>query len=1030
MRLLYPLQVIAILAFILPSKTFAQAANDNCADAIHLDMNTECTSASYSSIDATAEPTDVAPNPSCGFYQGADVWFTFTVPASGNVRIEASGASGQAQWALYTGSCGSMTEVLCGNTIQNLMIPALAGQTLYMRSFRQGSADGHDFNLCVWEYTPEINNDCSDATELSLGLECNPAAYSTTLSTGTGTDVAPVPSCGFYSGGDVWFKFEVPLSGRFRIEASSLNFTLLSWALYSGSCGAFAEVACSGSNTTFVEPGLAGETLYLRVYRFGSRQGVDFNLCVYEVTEAPVNDDCANALSIDVGFTCIPASYSSELATAEPTSVAPNPSCGFYQGGDVWFKFDVPPSGNFRIEFSNVSPSNVAWEMYTGSCEDFEQLDCRWANAENFFYPELAGEEIHLRAYRVNNAQGQLFDLCIWEITPPENTTCAEATELTVSDQCSPETYSSMYAPTDGTEIAPNPSCGFFQGGDVWFRFVAPAEGKFTINVPNQLGGSSGFAGYTGSCGEFEEVFCFWTGSSLAIDEPSLGGEEIYLRAYRANSSQGASFGLCVRNDALPENASCTEAVDLPIGSSCEPQEYNTYNASSEAPEASCIGAAGGEVWFSLQIPATGQLSVQRSDLTGASHAMALFSGSCEALNEVLCSSGSAQLVISDASLANQEVYLAVYSTETDFGGSFSICAVEGDCAGVIGGDAFFDDCGICVGGSTGLEACGPDCNGVIGGSAFIDNCGECVGGDTGLEPCTPCIVEGGTISTTDPTTDLCVGDGVSNIITVQVSGNVGVGRFGLVRPGSQDVVAVNSTGVFNMENYPAGNYQLRHVSVNSISDLQGVTNGNQLSGCFSLSNGINVNTIALNGGGLSANGPTTLCSGSLSFSVSNAAGPIQRFVLLNAGGTQILGSNVGGSFNFNNYPVGSYRVVHASYTDVINFGQLDPPNVPECMSVSNFVVVNKVSCSELSSSPNPANSYSEVSFSSGVDGYTTLEVYDLSGRLVDQLFHQSVQAGESFRLQYNTSSLPNGVYLYRMSNSEGVSIDKFMVAH
>ncbi len=91
---------------------------------------------------------------------------------------------------------------------------------------------------------------------------------------------------------------------------------------------------------------------------------------------------------------------------------------------------------------------------------------------------------------------------------------------------------------------------------------------------------------------------------------------------------------------------------------------------------------------------------------------------------------------------------------------------VELDCAGEIGGSAYFDDCGECVGGNTGMEAnwamdcagvcfgealiddCGicsdgttghpfnsdMDCFGVCYGEAVIDDCGECVGGETGLE--------------------------------------------------------------------------------------------------------------------------------------------------------------------------------------------------------------------------------------------------------------------------------------------------------
>jgi hypothetical protein len=45
------------------------------------------------------------------------------------------------------------------------------------------------------------------------------------------------------------------------------------------------------------------------------------------------------------------------------------------------------------------------------------------------------------------------------------------------------------------------------------------------------------------------------------------------------------------------------------------------------------------------------------------------------------------------------------------------------DCNGDWGGNAFMDNCDICVAGSTNRIECAQDCNGDWGGSAFMDNC-------------------------------------------------------------------------------------------------------------------------------------------------------------------------------------------------------------------------------------------------------------------------------------------------------------------
>ena len=63
------------------------------------------------------------------------------------------------------------------------------------------------------------------------------------------------------------------------------------------------------------------------------------------------------------------------------------------------------------------------------------------------------------------------------------------------------------------------------------------------------------------------------------------------------------------------------------------------------------------------------------------------------------------------------------------------------DCAGVLGGTAMIDDCGVCAGGTTGRvknEAC-KDCSGTLNGTASIDQCNVCSGGTTGIIPNATC---------------------------------------------------------------------------------------------------------------------------------------------------------------------------------------------------------------------------------------------------------------------------------------------------
>ena len=61
----------------------------------------------------------------------------------------------------------------------------------------------------------------------------------------------------------------------------------------------------------------------------------------------------------------------------------------------------------------------------------------------------------------------------------------------------------------------------------------------------------------------------------------------------------------------------------------------------------------------------------------------------------------------------------------------------EKDCAGIEGGTAMLDSCGICIDGTTNTIACTQDCANVWGGTAVIDSCGICEGDNSICSGCT-----------------------------------------------------------------------------------------------------------------------------------------------------------------------------------------------------------------------------------------------------------------------------------------------------
>jgi hypothetical protein len=82
-----------------------------------------------------------------------------------------------------------------------------------------------------------------------------------------------------------------------------------------------------------------------------------------------------------------------------------------------------------------------------------------------------------------------------------------------------------------------------------------------------------------------------------------------------------------------------------------------------------------------------------------------------------------------------------------------------------------------------------------------------------------------------------------------------------------------------------------------------------------------------------------------------------------------------------------------------------------------------------LVSHPNPTRGNSVVTFSPAYTGYTTVEVFDMSGRSIAVIFSQVADGGTQYRVDFNGVSLPNGVYIYRMTTIDETIIEKFMIA-
>jgi hypothetical protein len=116
-------------------------------------------------------------------------------------------------------------------------------------------------------------------------------------------------------------------------------------------------------------------------------------------------------------------------------------------------------------------------------------------------------------------------------------------------------------------------------------------------------------------------------------------------------------------------------------------------------------------------------------------------------------------------------------------------------------------------------------------------------------------------------------------------------------------------------------------------------------------------------------------------------------------------------------------------WTQEISFADLDGNNGPgvapgddanmtEVEGDFDFVVVK----------PNPARDMTVVSFTSENNNTLTMEVYDMSGRRINQLFHGNVVAGQTVNVDVNVNKFEDGIYTIRLFSSSNAKVERLMV--
>jgi hypothetical protein len=380
-------------------QAFETAPNDECVDRETITVNTTDaleytidTRTATESIDASCENVNT---------QNLDVWYEFTMPVTGNLRI--TNIPNTVNMTLFD-TCGG-SEIACFSN--DGFIFGLQEATDYVLRIAENSTFAGTVSFRVQAFEAAPNDECVDRETITVNTT---DALEYTIDTETATESIDA-SCESVNTThlDVWYEFTMPVNGNIRVTNIPNTVSITLFDACEGS-----EIACF-SNDGFIF-GLQETTDYvMRVAENGTFSGVvNFRVQAFET---PTNDECATPMTIQVLQEITTTVNLDNRGATE--SIDASCETASTDHLDLWYTFTMPVNGT--VEISNVA--NTEGFSLFDECSG-EELGC-FFNDGSFF--ELINGNTYLLRASTSTTSARAFDFTIQAIeTAPQP--CSDST--------------------------------------------------------------------------------------------------------------------------------------------------------------------------------------------------------------------------------------------------------------------------------------------------------------------------------------------------------------------------------------------------------------------------------------------------------------------------------------------------------------------------------------------------------------------------------------------------------------------------
>lgn len=618
--------------------------NDECAGAVSLAVGASCVNVTGNTVAATQSLAASACN---GFTGNADddIWYTFTLaaPTTVDIRVEASNNTMDPVAQLYTGSCGSLTNVDCADRslaggFERINRPLAAG-VYFMRVYHYGvgTGAGGAHTVCITTALPAAspaNDNTCTATALTMGVECSPAGpFQSQNATRTLNQSIALQGDG-NTGDDVWFRFTTNLgqtSATISVQGGG-GYNPVFQVLTMSNCKTITAVFPAMDNTTNngIETqtvfGLTGATTYyVRVFDwFATNPSGSFTICVYE-TPAPPNDKfiAAELLFQQNAATCF-SQTPGYTVNATPGDYNAPGACGGNADDNVWYRFQATnTTATITVTGSQGFDPTVELRSGAGGATSVTCVNANGANGTETINATglTIGANYYIQVYNaLANPNGWgTFDICVFgPPAPPANDNCAGAIGLPNTSPCT-----AVPGVMTGATVSLPSTCGGGTAFDVWYSFIASTT-TATL-TPIGAGGLTDMVVevYSGTCaGTLTSIGCADNDPAPGVENLVVAGltpgQTYYTRVHAASTVAPGSLGGPNPNFTLcytgvpPGNDNICGATLTAVSSGrvdINSNNLGATNATSPAPTG-VFTSWNNDVWFRSVVPANGVIAI------------------------------------------------------------------------------------------------------------------------------------------------------------------------------------------------------------------------------------------------------------------------------------------------------------------------------------------------------------------------------------------------------------------------------------